>query len=242
MTGDPGVDQVALAAGAFGAKCAGMDIFAFLYQCYPQAIGNGPGVVRLKVAPNGEQDTPFFFRVDLHAEVADAEAVGHKERADPVLTFGDGHLGVEPLDVKSVGDGIIEVYGGAAAAPVKEIILIIRYIGYLPSGRAGEEETLEMDAGRPNNEGDVSGIADRPGAGGVSVRLIAGDMYVMRAAVLCDVYCGISAGGSEEPDVKGTGVRDTEPYGYFIGVAPGVAAERDGVDGLPGEVGDGGQK
>src|SRR6185437_10106002 len=52
VAGDPGIDEIGLAARAFVAESAGMNAVALTDENDTQAVGNGPGVVGGERTPN----------------------------------------------------------------------------------------------------------------------------------------------------------------------------------------------
>src|SRR6185312_8885680 len=122
VAGDPGIDEIGLAARAFVAESAGMNAVALTDENDTQAVGNGPGVVGGERTPDGKEDAAFRRAIDLHTEIAGAEAIGHEIGTDPILVGGYGHFVIEPGNLfRRIGHGIVEMDGGTTTAPVKEI-------------------------------------------------------------------------------------------------------------------------
>ena len=210
LAGFPVIVHEALSAGAFPAEVLRRHAGALAQGADAHVFRDGPGIVGLVGAPDGEKDGVGPIRMGLDAHIALAEAGEHIIGGRRVGALWDSRLVVEPLGVTG-GEIVEQVYGRAPAVPVAVVDLVLGGV----AERAREGRAVGIEAGDPVELG--------PGRFGVACLDVHADIAGL-------VYL-------EGADVEGPGFRHRHfPGGSVTGEGEAVGLGAGRLRGLEGQV------
>src|SRR5665213_3671043 len=115
LAGLPVVFQMAVAAGAFVAKIAGINTVALGHKRDAIRRGNFiPVHAFVAAVPDAENNPPLGGTVHLHSEISAMPAAGLE--VSPQRSYHAGHFAIKRIYVREPGSGINEMHRGGIAA------------------------------------------------------------------------------------------------------------------------------